>query len=129
MDRLTAIAKQLRTKSTDAENLMWRHLRAKRLNGFKFRRQEPVGNFIADFICFEKRIVVEVDGGQHALRDSDFERDAWFRGQGFKVLRFWNNDVLGNTEGVLESIRIELNDTPSPLSPPVKGGDRARKKI
>jgi very-short-patch-repair endonuclease len=76
------------------------------LEGLKFRRQQPIGNYIADFVCFERRLVIEVDGGQHAsAEDRDKERDDWFDKQGFRVLRFWNNEVFKNTDGVLEKIR------------------------
>ena len=92
---------------------MWRHLRGKQLEGFKFRRQEPIGNYVADFVCYEKRIIVEVDGGQHC-REKDSERDKWFEGQGFKVLRFWNNEVLKNMQGVWEVIRKTMLVSPSP---------------
>ena len=103
---LTNIARNLRKQSTEAENLLWRHLRARRLEGLKFRRQQPIGNYIADFVCFEKRIIVEVDGGQHAMgKEKDKKRDKWFRERGFRVLRFWNNEVFRNTSGVLEIIR------------------------
>lgn len=114
-DRLTAAAKNLRKNSTDAENLLWSRLKARQIEGFKFRRQEPVGSYIADFVCFEKQIIIEVDGGQHGLKGSnDSKRDDWLRSQGFKVLRFWNNDALSDIEGVLEKIRIELLSSPSP---------------
>ncbi|MBI4795299.1 MAG: endonuclease domain-containing protein [Deltaproteobacteria bacterium] len=110
------LAKNLRKRSTDAEILLWRHLRGKQLAGYKFRRQEPIGNYIVDFVCFSKRIVIELDGGQHAIEaDKDFKRDNWLRGQGFKVLRFWNNEVLTNIEGVVETILGELaQNSPSP---------------
>ena len=101
--RLTPPAKNLRKRATDAERLLWRYLRAKQMEGIKFRRQEPVGNYIVDFICFDRRIIVEIDGGQHARDENinkDKERDEWLRNQGFKVLRFWNNDVLNNINGV-----------------------------
>ena len=102
---LTQAAKQLRQNSTDAERLLWQQLRAKRLNGLKFRRQEQIGRFIVDFVCYEKGIVIEADGGQHALeREKDEERTAWLDSQGFKVLRFWNHDILTNLEGVMERI-------------------------
>ncbi|MBW2039187.1 MAG: endonuclease domain-containing protein [Deltaproteobacteria bacterium] len=117
------ITKALRKRSTDAENLLWRHLRAKRLGGLKFRRQQPIGNYIVDFVCFEKRIVIEVDGGGHALeKDKDNERDNWLIGEGFKVLRFWNNEVLQKIDGVLEVIRESSLNHP-PLTPPIKGGE------
>ena len=110
-------AKVLRKNFTDTERVLWKHLRAKKMEGYKFRRQEPVGSYIVDFVCHEKRIVIEVDGGQHATeREKDKERDEWLKGQGYKVLRFWNNKVLANIEGVLEVIRDCLNHPPlSPL--------------
>jgi very-short-patch-repair endonuclease len=95
---------------TDAERLLWTYLRAKQLEGLKFRRQEPIGKYIADFACHEKRIVIEVDGRQHSTnKERDRERDNWFKEQGYKVLRFWNNEVLTNIAGVLEV----LNPLPS----------------
>ena len=88
-DNIIRIAKNLRKKSTDAERLLWRHLRAKQLEGFKFRRQQPIGNYVVDFVCFENRIVIEVDGGQHAIeKEKDSERTKWLESQGFKILRF-----------------------------------------
>jgi very-short-patch-repair endonuclease len=81
-------------------------LRGKQFAGLKFRRQQPIDNYIVDFVCFEKRVVIEVDGGQHASeKDKDAERDEYLTRNGFKVLRFWNNDVLQNVDGVLEVIR------------------------
>jgi len=83
-DNIIRIAKNLRKKSTDAERLLWRHLRAKQLEGFKFRRQQPIGNYVVDFVCFENRIVIEVDGGQHAIeKEKDSERTKWLESQGF----------------------------------------------
>jgi very-short-patch-repair endonuclease len=103
------LAKNLRKRSPDAERLIWRHLRGKQLEGYKFRRQEPLGNYIVDFVCFSKKLIIEVDGGQHAIEaDKDQERDNWLMSQGFKVLRFWSNEVLGNPEGIIESILREL---------------------
>ena len=107
------IAKILRKRLTDAEKFLWGHVRGKQLEGFKFRRQEPIGNYVADFVCYEKRIIVEVDGSQHCS-EKDHERDRWFEGQGFKVIRFWNNEVLKNTEGVWEVIRKTMLISPSP---------------
>ena len=115
-------AKALRKESTDTEKLLWKYLRAKRMKGYKFRRQEPIGRYIVDFVCQEKRLIIEVDGSQHSVeRDRDKRRDNWLEGQGYKVLRFWNNEVLINTEGILEVIRDNL--IPSPQSPPLKGGE------
>ena len=97
------MAKTLRKRPTDAEILLWRYLRSKQLEGMKFRRQQPIGRYVVDFVCFEKKIIIEVDGGQHSVEtEKDKERDEWFKSQGFKVLRFWNNEVLANTQGVLE---------------------------
>jgi very-short-patch-repair endonuclease len=88
------------------EAILWSRLRAKQVEGVKFRRQQPIENFIVDFVSFEKRIVVELDGGQHAEnRDKDMRRDRFFEENGFVVLRFWNNDVIENLDGVLEVIR------------------------
>ena len=115
------IAKILRKRPTDAEKRLWSHLRGKQLEGFKFRRQEPIGDYVADFVCYENRIIVEVDGSQHCS-EKDRERDRWFEGHGFKVLRFWNNEVLKNTEGVWEVIRKQCLSHP-PLTPPIKGGE------
>lgn len=92
------------------------------MEGLKFRRQEPVDNYITDFVCYEKWIVVEVDGGQHVLeKEKDIERDEWFKAPGFNVLRFWNNEVLENIDGVLDVIRENCLEHP-PHTPPVKGG-------
>jgi len=103
---ITKKARELRKKSTDAERLLWRHLRAKRFDGLKFRRQQPIGDYIVDFVSFDKRLIVEVDGSQHLIRkDIDVQRTRWLEEQEFKVLRFWNNEVLKNIEGVLERIR------------------------
>jgi very-short-patch-repair endonuclease len=102
----TEKAQELRKKSTDAERLLWRHLRAKQLEGLKFRRQEPIGDYIVDFVCFDRSLIVEVDGGQHVREKAkDHERTKWLEDQGFEVLRFWNNDVMKNIEGVLRVIR------------------------
>jgi very-short-patch-repair endonuclease len=105
-DTITQIARNLRKSSTVAERLLWRHLRAKQVEGYKFRRQEPIGNYVVDFVCFEKRMIIEVDGSQHQIeKDKDNKRDKWFKEQGFRILRFWNNEVIKNTDGVLTVIR------------------------
>ena len=114
---LIKTAKTLRKRSTDAEILLWRHLRTKQLEGLKFRRQEVLGKYIVDFVCFEKKIIIEVDGGQHL--DKEKERGEFFIKQGYKVLRFWNNDVLTNIKGVLEVTREDCLSRPShPLLTP-----------
>ncbi len=110
-------ARHLRKQSTDAEETLWRHLRNRQLAGYKFRRQAPLGKYIVDFLCYEQKLVIEIDGGQHQLRSkSDSERTNWLEAQGFRVVRFWNNQVLAETEAVLEAILRELQreDSPSP---------------
>jgi very-short-patch-repair endonuclease len=98
-------ARQLRRESTDAERLLWRYLRGHRMAGCKFRRQEPIGPYVADFLCYERRLIVELDGGQHADRRTyDERRDAWLTEQGFRVLRFPDNYALKHTNGMLERI-------------------------
>jgi len=94
-------ARALRVRLTDAERKLWYALRDRRFDGFKFRRQVPIGRFIVDYVCFEARLVIEVDGGRHAENARDQHRDRWLAANGFRVLRFWNNDVLRNLEGVL----------------------------
>ena len=117
-------ARQLRRTQTEAERKLWSRLRNKQLGGLKFRRQFPLGPFFADFFCFEKRLIVEVDGSQHADRkDEDKNRTQYLAAWGFKVIRFWNKDVLFRTDFVCEQILIEAkrNLTPIPL-PRGEGG-------
>lgn len=112
--RLTAIARRLRQNQTGAEQLLWHRLRNKGLQGARFRRQEPLGPYIADFVCLEKNLVVELDGSQHTEED-DAKRTLWLRGNGFRVSRFLDNEVFSNLDGVLERIREELEViSPSP---------------
>lgn len=101
-------ARALRLNMTDAERKLWYALRDRRFAGFKFRRQVPAGPFIADFVCLEERLVIEVDGGQHAESLRDQRRDRWFSANEFRVLRFWNNEVLTNLEGVMAVIARAL---------------------
>jgi len=96
-----AFTRHLRQNMTDCEHRLWRCLRAHRFLGQKFRRQQPLGPFVVDFVHFGGRLVVEADGGQHADPAADLERDAWLRARGFKVLRFWNHDIAVNLSGVL----------------------------
>jgi very-short-patch-repair endonuclease len=106
-------ARGLRRDSTDAERKLWYRLRSRSIDGFMFVRQEPVGPFFVDFVCRERRLVVEVDGGQHSENKKDALRDQWLANHNYRVLRFWNNDVLLNIEGVLETIATALNaETP-----------------
>jgi len=106
--RPTNRAQQLRNNSTDAERLLWRHLSRRQLGGFKFSRQMPVGPYICDFLCREQKLIVEVDGGQHAESTRDLRRTAFLKAQGYRVIRFWNNDAMGNIDGVLEVIAAAL---------------------
>jgi very-short-patch-repair endonuclease len=103
-------ARQMRHDLTDAEKAMWRLLRQRRLAGFKFRRQVPFKNFILDFVCFEKKIVIESDGSQHFESPADQQRDAVLAAEGFRVLRYWNNDILQRPTSVLEDIFTHLAD-------------------
>ena len=106
-------ARQLRRQSTDAEHRLWCHLRNRRLGGWKFRRQHHVDRYIADFACLKARLIIELDGGQHACgqRGYDEQRDAVLRAHGFTVLRFWNDDVLQDTEAVLAEVWRVLEAT------------------
>jgi very-short-patch-repair endonuclease len=104
----TRIRQRLRHHSTGAEMKLWFALRARRLGGFKFIRQGKIGPYIVDFVCREKHVAVEVDGGQHAESKQDRVRDAVLKSKGYFVLRFWNNDVLQNLDGVLQKLYEEL---------------------
>jgi very-short-patch-repair endonuclease len=106
-------ARVLRRDRTEAERVLWGLLRSRRLGGAKFRRQHPVGPFIADFACVAAMLVVEADGGQHVDSETDVRRTEWLRGRGWRVMRFWNNQILESPEGVLEAIARELG-RPSP---------------
>ena len=97
-------ATELRQNTTDAERRLWAVLRDRRLQGYKFRRQHPIGRFIVDFACTKHRLVIEADGGQHDENPSDARRTAWLESQGWRVIRFWNNDMLANTEGVMNTV-------------------------
>lgn len=107
-------AKVLRHKMTDAERRLWYHLRAHRFAGHKFKRQVPIGSYVVDFACLNRKLIIELDCWQHAGKATDKRRDAWLKMRGFELLRFWNNDVLKNTDGVLELIMMALNERPSP---------------
>jgi very-short-patch-repair endonuclease len=104
----TQRARRLRRNSTDAERKLWYRLRSRSIPGFKFVRQEPIGPYVVDFICRERRLIVEVDGGQHAESKHDLVRDQWLADHRYRVLRFWNNEVMMNIDGVLESIAAAL---------------------
>ena len=114
-------ARHLRSSMTDAEQALWKRLR-RRQAGCRFRRQVPIGPFIADFACIERRLVIELDGGQHEASRMDPRRDAWLRRGGYRVLRFWNTDVLQNMEGVLAVVLSQLaRACPHPGLPPQAG--------
>jgi very-short-patch-repair endonuclease len=104
---LTQFARLLRRKQTNAEKKLWRNLRSKQFEALKFRRQQPMGTYIVDFVSFEKKLVIELDGGQHNEKEAmekDNERTMWLEDKGYRVLRFWNNEVMANIEGILEKI-------------------------
>ena len=125
MDRIRLKARELRRNATEAERVLWRQLRFWQIDGYKFRRQQPLGKYVADFVCLENRLIIEVDGGQHAeqQKEYDSERDAWLLAEGFSVLRFWNDEVLNNIDGVKQTILSRLNSTPF-LNPSPQGGRR-----
>ena len=121
----------MRQAPTDAENLMWGRLRARRLNGHKFRRQMPIDRYIVDFACFESKLVVELDGGQHHEQSAyDESRTLLINNAGYRVLRFWNNDVFENLEGVLSTIleylegEISMKSFKPPPNPLLKEGEQ-----
>jgi very-short-patch-repair endonuclease len=101
-------ARQLRHSMTDAERRLWLAMRDRRLAGYKFRRQHPIEGFVVDFACTKYHLLVEADGGQHAENSADLQRTQRLVALGWRVLRFWNNDILANTEGVIETVLREL---------------------
>jgi very-short-patch-repair endonuclease len=118
--KLTVPAKLLRKNLTDAERMLWNQIRARRFLGIKFKRQQPLGKYIVDFISFEVQLAFEIDGGQHIeASDQDAQRDACLASQRFRVLRFWNNEVLENLDGVW--MRISEYLSPSPRPSRIKG--------
>ena len=117
---LTQFSKQLRHDQTEAERALWHRLRAHRFLGLKFRRQKIIGPYIIDFICHERMLIIDLDGGQHLGSNADLERDGWLKHRGFTVLRVWNHDVLLRMDSVLEAIRLALDadSLPSPQPSP-----------
>jgi len=102
-------ARDLRKNQTEAESLLWYHIRNKRFQGFKFRRQLPIGNYIVDFVCESVKVIIELDGSQHMDTELyDNKRTQYLSSLGYKVLRYWNNELLSQTDSVLESIRLNL---------------------
>jgi very-short-patch-repair endonuclease len=110
----------MRSEPTEAERRLWQLLRGHRFAGYKFRRQEPIEFYIVDFVCFSERLIIEIDGGQHVENHSDARRDAYLRGQGFRIIRIWNNDLFNNEEGVGEAILNALRP-PLPNPSPARG--------
>ena len=121
-ERPTLRAQQLRNSATRAERLLWRHLSRRQLDGHKFSRQMPIGPYICDFLCREARLVVEVDGGQHADSKPDQARTAFIEREGYRVIRFWNNEVTENLEGVLLTIAQALSSGPPPTPSRMREG-------
>ncbi|MBP1715500.1 MAG: hypothetical protein H6Q42_3703 [Deltaproteobacteria bacterium] len=116
-------ARELRKNMTQAEKWLWEKLRSRELDGFKIRRQRPIGAFIVDFVCLERKLIIEIDGGQHAEGlDQDRKRSEFLAREGYQVLRFWNHEVLQNGEEVLAAIHLHLTPKqPSPHPSPVSG--------
>ena len=115
-------ARSLRLSLTDAERRLWHYLRRRHIHGMRFRRQVPVGPYIVDFVCLDARLAVELDGSQHQLAIAyDAQRDRFLRSRGYRVLRFWDNDVLARTQSVLEMIWRALEDAPIPTFPRRRG--------
>ena len=104
IDRLRGFAREMRSAPTEAEKRLWGALRNRRLDKLKFRRQVPIGGFIADFVCMEAKLIVELDGSQHAENERDIARDSKLEERGFRVLRFWNDDVMRDLESICSTI-------------------------
>jgi very-short-patch-repair endonuclease len=120
-------AKSMRAEMTEAERALWMQLHAHRLDGLRFRRQAPIGQYIVDFVCHECRLIVELDGGQHAESQRDVTRDRWLESKGYRVLRFWNSDLFKNRESVLETIVSTARTPPaSPLEGEVGAAQQRR---
>ena len=116
-------ARSLRQNMTEAESRVWQILRLRQMNGYKFRRQAPIGRYIADFACHEARLIVEIDGGQHdPSSPREAERSRFLHNEGYRVLRFWNNEVLANLDGVHQTIAHELGRITPTQTLPHRGG-------
>jgi len=129
MNGNTNVTRRLRRNQTDAERVLWLRLRDRRLNGLKFKRQMPIDRYVVDFCCSEARLIIELDGGQHATRMAeDTNRTKVLDAMGYLVLRFWNNDVLQNTNGVLEEIlnTLEQHRSEPPHPDPLPFGEREK---
>jgi len=117
---LIPLTKRMRREPTKAEARLWSILRAGRMDGAKFKRQEQIGDYIVDFVCFAERLIVEADGSQHVENGADQVRDAWLKSQDFRILRFWNDDILRDTDAVSEAIHAALRP-PLPHPSPARG--------
>jgi very-short-patch-repair endonuclease len=118
-EKMIRNARKLRANQTDAETVLWNRIRSRQIDGNKFVRQQPIIGYVCDFVCREKFLIIEVDGGQHSESVSDAVRDRRLTEQGYRALRLWNNDVLGNLEGVLAAIQTELRgESPHPTHSP-----------
>lgn len=131
MDPTRQLARRLRNDMTEAERHLWRALRLRQIDGFRFRRQVPIGKFIVDFLCPRAKLVIELDGSHHAdAKAYDQARSEWLHGQGYRVRRFWNHEALNNTETVLAAIQSELaeNLTPPQPSPALRAREGVNKE-
>ena len=121
MQRISPIIKNnsrnLRKNMTDVERMLWAKIRGRQLQGFRFRRQHPIGSYIIDFICLELKLIIELDGSQHmGQQQYDMKRSQWLQSNGFKIMRFWNSDILDDLDGVMQAICMHLPPSqPSPL--------------
>jgi primosomal protein N' (replication factor Y) len=122
-------ARRLRREMTDAERRLWAHLRNRGLGGHKIRRQHQIGPYIADFYSEQHKLIIEVDGSQHVGSASDARRTAWLRSRGYRVIRFWNNDVLSNTDGVLDAILAAFDSSLDPSPQPSPEGEGANTTV
>ena len=127
---MKTLARTLRRNTTDAERILWRHLRDRRLGGFKFRRQLAIEPYIVDFACLESKLIVEADGGQHTDQEkSDAGRSEHLERMGYRVLRFWNHEILNDIESVLDRILGSLKKSPHPIPLPEGEGEKAHNQV
>jgi very-short-patch-repair endonuclease len=125
--RPTERSRELRNNATKAERALWQHLSNRKLGGVRFNRQVPIGPFVCDLVARSCKLIIELDGGQHAIQKSeDADRTEFLERRGYRVIRFWNNDVLTNIEGVVNTIERALSDRPSPNPSRDAGGEEAR---
>ncbi len=129
---ITEAARELRARQTEAERILWFKLRDNHLHGDKFRRQEPIGNFIVDFVCYEKKLILEIDGNPHkeaSTKINDNKRTEWLHQQGYEVLRFWNNEILNDITSVMKKItKFTKEETHPHLTSPIEGEEKHNEK-